>query len=227
MSYYAVIFLAGIAGSFHCVGMCGGFACAIGANCTGRRSEQIIRQFFYNGGRVMVYAFLGGLAGSVAVALGAVTTPGFIAMAQKILTLAAGAMMIVIALNLLGLYRLRLGAPPGGTFLVRALGALTSAPGRSAPLAFGVFNGFLPCPLVYAFLAQAMSTGSAAKGMLTMLALGVGTIPAMALLAWAGSRFRLDWRRWGVNVAGTVILVLGLITVARIFANPGGLTVPS
>jgi hypothetical protein len=49
----------------------------------------------------------------------------------------------------------------------------------------------------------------------------------MALLAWAGSRFRLDWRRRGVNVAGTVILVLGLITVARIFANPGGLTVPS
>ena len=30
MAYYLMLFAAGFAGSFHCVGMCGGFACALG-----------------------------------------------------------------------------------------------------------------------------------------------------------------------------------------------------
>ena len=30
MTYYALLFIAGLAGSFHCIGMCGGFACALG-----------------------------------------------------------------------------------------------------------------------------------------------------------------------------------------------------
>jgi len=36
MSHYIVIFVAGIAGSFHCIGMCGGFACALGVDPAGR-----------------------------------------------------------------------------------------------------------------------------------------------------------------------------------------------
>ena len=32
MTYYALLFIAGFAGHFHCIGMCGGFACALGAD---------------------------------------------------------------------------------------------------------------------------------------------------------------------------------------------------
>ena len=35
MTYYALLFVAGFAGSFHCIGMCGGFACALGADPRG------------------------------------------------------------------------------------------------------------------------------------------------------------------------------------------------
>ena len=35
MTYYLVIFAAGFAGSFHCIGMCGGFACALGRDPRG------------------------------------------------------------------------------------------------------------------------------------------------------------------------------------------------
>ena len=37
MIYYLVIFAAGFAGSFHCIGMCGGFACALGRDPRGGR----------------------------------------------------------------------------------------------------------------------------------------------------------------------------------------------
>ena len=30
MTYYLVVFATGFVGSFHCIGMCGGFACALG-----------------------------------------------------------------------------------------------------------------------------------------------------------------------------------------------------
>ena len=35
MAYYLVVFAAGFAGSFHCIGMCGGFACALGRDPQG------------------------------------------------------------------------------------------------------------------------------------------------------------------------------------------------
>ena len=37
MTYYALLFIAGFAGSFHCIGMCGGFACALGLMARRRR----------------------------------------------------------------------------------------------------------------------------------------------------------------------------------------------
>ena len=43
----------------------------------------------------------------------------------------------------------------GGSTLALSLRSLLATPEPAAPLAFGVFNGFLPCPLVYAFAAQA------------------------------------------------------------------------
>ena len=48
-----------------------------------------------------------------------------------------------------------------------------------------MLNGFLPCPLVYAFAAQAAGSGGALPGLLVMLAFGLGTFPAMLLVAGA------------------------------------------
>lgn len=61
MTYYLLIVAAGFAGSFHCVGMCGGFACALGRDPAGRRAT-IERHLLYNAGRVATYVFIGALA---------------------------------------------------------------------------------------------------------------------------------------------------------------------
>ena len=78
-----------------------------------------------------------------------------------------------------------------------------------------MLNGFLPCPLVYAFAAQAAGSGGALPGLLVMLAFGLGTFPAMLLVAALGDRLRGAWRRRGVDLAGALIVALGLITFAR------------
>jgi sulfite exporter TauE/SafE len=221
MSYYVYVFVAGIAGSFHCLGMCSGFACALGADRSGKRLPSVLRHVLYNTGRVTVYAFLGGIAGALSAALALSSTAAVVITAQRALTMLAGSLMVLMALQLFGLLALRPAPGFGGRALAHALGTLATASSRAAPVAFGVFNGFLPCPLVYAFLAQAAASGNAGSGALTMIALGLGTFPAMLAMGWMGIRMRPAWRQAGVRLAGTIVLVFGLLTIARVLVPLG------
>jgi sulfite exporter TauE/SafE len=219
-----LIFVAGMAASWHCVGMCGGFACALGADPRGRVAT-LLRRLSYNLGRVTTYCFLGALGGYLAADL-CVSEPGAppTAWAQRALAVASGLLMVGIGLRLLGWLRSRGGAPLHGfgvELIAPGLRGLLRLPGPTAPLAFGVLNGFLPCPLVYAFAAQAAGSGGALPGVLVMLAFGLGTFPALLLVAGLGDRLGGAWRRRGVDVAGALIMILGLITLARGLAPIG------
>jgi uncharacterized protein len=90
-----------------------------------------------------------------------------------------------------------------------------TARSHAAPLAFGVFNGFLPCPLVYAFAAEAASTSQALAGFLTMVSFGLGTFPAMLMMGGVGRVLAPAWRQRGVWLAGSCILLLGIVTLGR------------
>ncbi|MGF1610862.1 MAG: sulfite exporter TauE/SafE family protein [Kiloniellales bacterium] len=217
MTYYLLVFVAGFAGSFHCVGMCGGFACALGRDPRGR-SATVARHLLYNGGRVTTYLFLGALAGAAGQSVAhAMTSPlgDSVITGQRLLTIGAGLLMIVMALQLLGLLQRAHGIGFAGSTLAGSLRGLLAAPGAAAPLAFGVVNGFLPCPLVYAFVAQAASTADPLPAVLTMAAFGLGTFPAMLMMGGLGRLLQPVWRRRGVWIAGGFILLIGLITIAR------------
>lgn len=213
----ALILLAGFAGSFHCVGMCGGFACALGRADSGPRARRVLRHLLYNGGRVTTYAFLGALAGLAGAGTLGADGSTLAATAQRLLAGLAGVLMIVMGLQLLG-HLQRLHAGTAG-LVERTLGGslrgVLHAPGYAAPLAFGVFNGVLPCPLVYAFVALAAATSDPAHGALVMAAFGLGTFPAMLLTGGVASRLRHRWRLYGVRVAGAFVLALGALTLAR------------
>jgi len=222
MTYFLVVFASGFAGSFHCIGMCGGFACALGRSAQGPAATAL-RHLIYNTGRLTTYCFLGGLAGTLGQAIctsrGLAVPPlaGSLDVGQRILAIVAGLLMIAMALQFFGflqnLHRLAVGF--GGTTLALSLRTLVNEHGQAAPLALGVFNGFLPCPLVYAFAAQAASTAGALPGFLTMAAFGLGTFPAMLMMGSVGQLLGLEWRRRGVWFAGGAILLLGVVTLGR------------
>lgn len=229
MAPYLLLFLAGFAGSFHCIGMCGGFACALGRDARGSL-PTVGRHLLYNSGRLTSYCFLGALAGAagqvICASTGALALPllgGAMDAGQRVLAIAAGLLMIVVALQFLGfakgLHRWSVGF--GGRTLATVLGRVTRSPGPTAPLALGVFNGFLPCPLVYAFLAQAASTSGVVTGVLTMAAFGLGTFPAMLMAGSIGGMLSPLRRRRGVLIAGSFILALGLVTLGRGVLPPG------
>jgi Cytochrome C biogenesis protein transmembrane region len=68
---------------------------------------------------------------------------------------------------------------------------------------------------LYAFAAQAASTAGALPGLLVMLAFGLGTFPAMLMMGGVGQVLAPVWRQRGVWLAGSFILLLGLITLGR------------
>jgi uncharacterized protein len=204
VAYYLMLFGAGFVGSFHCVGMCGGFACALGHDARGR-GATVLRHVLYNTGRLTTYCFLGALAGAFGQIIctpqrSNVPVLGVpFDVAERILAIVAG---------------LLAGGFAASRFAV-ALRSLLAARGRAAPLAFGVFNGFLPCPLVYAFTAEAASSFQPLAGVLTMASFGLGTFPAMLMMGGVGQILTPVWRRRGVTLAGGCILALGLVTLGR------------
>jgi len=252
MKLYLLAFVAGVAGSLHCLGMCGGFVCLLGRDARGR-TATLRRHLIYNVGRVTSYCFVGALVGELGMLLmGAGTSGSSIVFAQRALAVGSGALMVFFGLQFFGLF----GAPRGpvsttAVQFVSGLRGLLRAPGDAAPLAAGVLNGFLPCPLVYAFAAQAAGCGSPTRGMLTMVAFGLGTFPMMLAVGAMGALRRepvgstsvvlspqarsarafpsffspggaIPWRRGGVRVAGAFIVLLGLVTLARGVVPFGG-----
>ena len=239
MTPYLLVFLAGAAGSMHCIGMCGGFACAIGGDARGP-AASVLRHGIYNLGRLSSYAFIGALAGSAGLLLAGLTADTSLASAaQRSLAVVSGLLMMYIGLQFLGVFKTARTHGPGVDMLAQALRKLVRAPGRSAPLALGVLNGMLPCPLVYAFAAQAAASGGPLQGLSIMVAFGLGTFPAMLAMGGVGLWLRradavpraqpihasflpaarplprTDWRVLGVRTAGGFIVLLGLITLAR------------
>jgi hypothetical protein len=209
VAWLLVPFVGGLAGSLHCVGMCGAFPVAIRGG-----DRRVLRQVLYNLGRLNTLALIGAASGTMGAAIVGYAP---LRLGARWLALTAGAVMVVVGLELLGvLGRMTArGAAIARATLGRALAGVLRSPSLAAPLALGVFNAFLPCQLIYAFAAQAASTGSPLAGLLVMIAFGLGTVPAMLALGVAGVLARPQLR-WRLQRAGAVLVVLvGALTMLR------------
>ena len=117
-----LVFLGGLLGSAHCVGMCGGFALSIGI---GARSvgANLHRQLLYTLGRVLTYAFLGVVAGYAGFWLS--RKAGTLVNVQAGLSIVAGALLVFQGLLALGIVPRRVFAA------ISAAGARPAWPARS------------------------------------------------------------------------------------------------
>jgi len=209
---YLLAFLGGLAGSLHCVGMCGGFPLALAA--TAPKRANLTRQLLYNLGRLNTLVFIGAVSGAAGAALVA-TAP--VRAVEQVLAVAAGVVMIVVGLEMLGWIGqlTAVGARVAQASVGRLLAGVMRSRSWAAPLALGVFNAFLPCQLIYAFAARAAATASARDGMLTMLAFGLGTVPAMLALGVARVLARPAIRARLTHASAVLVIAFGLVTVLR------------
>ncbi|MGH7800769.1 MAG: sulfite exporter TauE/SafE family protein [Thermodesulfobacteriota bacterium] len=211
---YVFFFIAGIAGSFHCIGMCGGFPIALASVSNQSPSRKVLNQLLYNSGRIFTYTFLGAVLGYLSLMINEIKP---ILNAQVVVSIVAGVFMILVGLQILGILGER--AIPGYTpiyiFIKKAIASFIGYKSLAAPLYLGIFNGFLPCPLIYAFLFKATTSGAPDKGAMTMLSLGLGTIPTMFLVGSLSGIISPRIRAKVSLIPGLVVVIFGIITIAR------------
>ncbi len=209
-----LILVGGILGSAHCLGMCGPLAIYLSTSAP-VGTNQLHRQLVFSIGRIFTYSFCGALAGFGGAWI-TTRTSGFVA-SQSLLAIFAGVLLVGMGLVTAGIVprpmvRLLGGIPCGMT---SGLKTFLTAPGWSGPLLAGLFTGFIPCGLVYAFLLKAGSTGNLWQGMLTMLAFGLGTVPLMVAVGYGGQFLSVVSRGQIFRVAAWCIVLTGMISITR------------
>lgn len=192
----------GLAGSAHCIAMCGGIGASLGF--AGKRHLPA-----YHIGRLASYALLGFAFGLILPALGL----GTHSLWPRVF---AAIIMIATGLCLLFAFHPARYLEKHGQRLWRPVAALTRhfLPVRSTSdaLLLGLLWGFLPCGLIYNALALAISSAHPLAAALVMLAFGLGTLPAMLALGYAGNSLALLLKRSRKALA-CVIITGGLWTL--------------
>jgi len=201
--------LLGLVGSLHCVGMCGPIALALPLQHHSTRSRLSgITQ--YNLGKALTYALLGAISG---IAGSTVRWAG----GQQTLSIVAGTLILLALIG--GLVGKKFPMP---AFLNKPFGKVREQLGKlfkqkraGALLMIGLLNGLLPCGLVYAALAGAAATGSAVNGALFMFAFGVGTIPALFTLSYAGAHLSNTFRQRLRRLVPVFVGVMAVLLIVR------------
>lgn len=204
--------LTGLLGGLHCVAMCGGIATGFSAMAP-TPGWWVAAQ--PNLGRVAGYT----LAGLVAGGLGR----GIVEIAQIDLLgwglrMAVGLVLVVAALRLLD-RRGRLGflARPGAgmwKWLRPLQRRMLPANTPARRIGLGMLWGWMPCGLSTTMLVAAWFQADARNGALTMAAFGLGTLPVMLPLTWAGARIGQRLQRGGFRTAaGLLVLSAGVLTL--------------
>lgn len=230
------IFMIGLLGSVHCVGMCGGIVGAFSVASTPQRrfpvavvaattagvgtlDGPLLRVVSYNAGRIGSYAIAGAIAGGIVGGARALSGVSALQLGGYWL---ANLMLVALGLYLMDAWRGLSRLEALGQALWRRIQPLTrlllplDSPLKM--LAVGGLWGWLPCGMVYSVLLTAMLTGSALSGASVMLAFGLGTLPTLLALGLFGAQLRNWMQRRPVRViSGLIVLgfgVLGLIRAA-------------
>jgi hypothetical protein len=216
-------FIAGLMGSMHCMAMCGGLTTAFGVLPSGGlRWQPLVYQF----GRIASY----GLAGSIAGTAGAVAGAGFeTSHWGAVLRVGTALLIVLIGLNLAvgsGSQARWLRVPErwGARLWRRVVPTLRARLPREPTLralTLGMLWGWLPCGLVYSVLLIAAFSGSAVRGGATMMAFGLGTLPALLGLSYLSTRW-LQRRNALARILGAVVVACGLWTAAMPIAELTG-----
>ena len=207
-SSYLALFLIGLLGGTHCIGMCGGIVGALSLGAGTRPALHLA----YNSGRIVSYVLAGAFAG----ALGGVSLAlsGQLPL-RIILYVLANLMLVALGLYLMGITRALAFSERFGQKLWRHVQPLTRRflPARTVAQAFplGLLWGWLPCGLVYSALVTALSSGSALHGAGLMLAFGLGTLPNLLLAGLLAVRLKAYAMKPAVRItAGLLVLGFGL-----------------
>ena len=214
------LFVAGLATSLHCAGMCGLLTCGLGI---AGRGPALASVGVYHFCRLVGYGIAGAVMGFLGGRLGFRFDPAGVPWFPALLILFLVA--IVFGLDK------RLGSVPGlGRIMMKIRGKTLGLPPLARGAVIGLATPLLPCGPLYAILGLALAGGSAVRGVETMLAFGLGALPAIWAVqigsAWVtrklGSRGFLHAKR-GLAAAAALSLMWHFSLFGQSHEHEGGM----
>lgn len=210
MTLFISAFILGLAGSFHCAGMCGPIALTLPLPGSTLLSK-IYGGLLYNGGRTITYALMGALFGLIGQGFHLI---GF----QQVISVVMGVIMILLVL-FPGFFGKIIPAGSCTTGMVARLKSgfsrLLSVRNFRSLLFIGLLNGLLPCGLVYMAVAGAIAAGNVASGALYMLFFGLGTIPMLLFISLMGNLVTATLRNRINRLIPVLVCIVGVLFILR------------
>ena len=197
--------LAGIGGSIHCAGMCGGL---VTASC--QNTHEVFR---YQLGRLLGYLLLG-LAFST---IGQLFQFSFINTYFSLLpSLFIGALFIYWGLQNFRGKKAELPIPP---FLRTAYQKLWRKLGTSSSTAFrsfftGLISILLPCGLLYGVILGAVALQDWKSAVLSIFFFWLGTLPSMILAPSIFQKIIQPLKKSRPKISATCLMLIGVMTIS-------------
>jgi sulfite exporter TauE/SafE/copper chaperone CopZ len=182
-----------------CLAVVGGLVLSLSATVSQDKISDVKPMLLFHSGRLISFAILGGILGAIGSAIGIHFT------LTSILGIFASVVMILLGLNLVGVFEKNRIALPSGIFsFFRKVEHKTVA-----PFFVGVGTFFLPCGFTQAMQIVALSSGSFLSGLMIMTAFALGTLPMLALLSFGSVSFAHS-KYAPVFFKSTGVVVIGL-----------------
>ena len=202
-------FIIGLAGSFHCVGMCGAIALSLPVQSLPSQQRNI-GIVLYNIGRISTYSIIG-------ILFGLIGRTFYLGGLQKNFSILIG---ITIIVYLCISYFNKQTIQPKfiihlNQWVQKKLGRFITTQGLFNTYIIGLLNGLLPCGMVYFALAGALASGSIIKGTLFMTMFGIGTIPLMFLVSYFGVFVNVAIRNRVNTIMPYFMFFMGVLFVLR------------
>ena len=217
---YGMLFVIGLVTSIHCIAMCGGIN--LSQSISGldsliekqSRFSAFVPTFLYNFGRVISYTLVGLALGFAGMLLGGGGEVGVSIVVQGILKLIAGVFMVIIGINMLGLFPILRKLQPRMPRGFARKANKTKARSKS-PLIVGLLNGFMPCGPLQSIQIIALASANPLVGGISMMLFSLGTVPMMLGLGSIVSALGQKFTAKVMNTGAVLVVVLGLAMLSQ------------
>jgi len=209
----ATSFIIGLIASVSsCLAIVGGLVLSLSAKISQDKISDTKTFLLFHLGRLVSFAILGGILGLIGNAI------GISFLFSAILGLVASIVMLLLGLNLLGIFAKNKIALPSGIFnFFRKIEHETFT-----PLIIGFATFFLPCGFTQSMQVATISSGSFMSGFLIMFAFALGTLPMLAFLSFGSASFAHGKHApLFFKSAGVVVIGLGIFAFLAGLAGLG------
>jgi sulfite exporter TauE/SafE len=217
------MFLLGILGTGHCIGMCGPLVIAFPA-----RRGKFASHLYYHLGRIFTYVVIGSIMGGIGAGLAGIAAatggnfPLWVTRVQLGVSIVAALFLLSFGLARLGIIRepgwMALASPDKIPGYRKLLKSVFAGKRQAEMFLLGMMMGLLPCGLSFAAFTRALPSGSPINGAVMVFIFALGTVPGLLLLGTGASGLARRYQTHSDILAGLLMIFMAAELAVKAFS---------